>query len=99
ERQLDDNKKVKYFMKLPAWFTVDTPVGTYNPDWAIVFDDVQRVYLVRETKSTLDADQRRHDENVKINCAHRHFEAIKVDYAVTTSVESMIEAVTAVAAD
>ena len=46
-------------MKLPAWFTVDTPIGPYNPDWAIVskFEDAtERVYLVRETKGSLDPD-------------------------------------------
>lgn len=87
---LDDNHNVKFFIKLPAWFTVDTPIGTYNPDWAIVFDDTERVYLVRETKGTLDADQRRHEENVKIDCARRHFAAIGVDYDVATSVSGMI---------
>lgn len=90
-RDLDNNLNVKYFMKLPAWFTVDTPLGPYNPDWAVVFDDDKRVYLVRETKGTLEADQRRHEENVKIECAQRHFNAIEVDYAVVTSVSGMIE--------
>ena len=51
---LDDNQRVRFFMKLPAWFTVDTPIGPYNPDWAIVFDDSERVYLVRETKGSVD---------------------------------------------
>lgn len=78
-------------MKLPAWFTVDTPLGPYNPDWAIVFEDTKRVYLVRETKGTLDAEQRRPEENVKIECAQRHFNAIDVDYAVTTSLSTMLE--------
>lgn len=87
---LDDNHNVRFFMKLPAWFTVDTPIGPYNPDWAIVFEDTERVYLVRETKGSLDPDQRRHDENVKIECARRHFSAIGVDYAVATSVTQMI---------
>ncbi len=87
---LDDNKKVKFFMKLPIWFTVDTPLGPYNPDWAIVFEDSQRVYLVRETKGSADPDQRRYDENVKIECAKRHFSSIGVDYAVATDSESMI---------
>ncbi len=86
-RDLDSNINVKYFLKLPSWFTVDTPVGPYNPDWAIVFgDDAERVYLVRETKSTLEADKRRHDENVKIECAGHHFKAIGVDYRVATSI-------------
>ena len=92
---LDDNLNVKFFMKLPAWFTVDTPLGPYNPDWAIVFEDSHRVYLVRETKGTLDDDKRRHEENVKIECARRHFAAIDVDYAVTTSVSGMISALAA----
>lgn len=88
---LDDNQRVKFFMKLPAWFTVETPLGPYNPDWAIVFEESQRVYLVRETKGTLDPEERRSKENVKIQCAQRHFAAIGVDYDVTTSVSQMIE--------
>jgi type III restriction enzyme len=90
-KALDDNKNVKYFVKLPAWFTVDTPIGPYNPDWAIVFEQTKRLYLVRETKGSLEAEQRRHEENVKIDCAQRHFKAIDVDYAVVTSVSAMIE--------
>ena len=88
---LDDNHNVRFFMKLPAWFTVDTPIGPYNLDWAVVFEDTERVYLVRETKGSLDPDQRRHDENVKIECARRHFDSIDVDYAVATTVSGMIE--------
>ena len=91
---LDDNNSVRFFMKLPAWFTVDTPVGPYNPDWAIVFEGSQRVYLVRETKSSIDPAQRRYDENVKIECAAKHFESIDVDYAVVTDTESMISGLT-----
>lgn len=87
---LDDNHNVRFFMKLPAWFTVDTPIGPYNPDWAIVFEDRDRVYLVRETKGSLDPDQRRQDENVKIECAERHFTSIGVDYAVVSSVDDML---------
>lgn len=87
---LDDNKSVQFFMKLPAWFTVDTPLGPYNPDWAIVFEGTHRVYLVRETKGTLDDDKRRNEENIKIECARRHFNAIDVDYDVATSVSGMI---------
>jgi type III restriction enzyme len=94
-KALDDNKNVKYFVKLPAWFTVDTPLGPYNPDWAIVFEDTKRLYLVRETKGSLEAEQRRHEENVKIECAQRHFDAIDVDYAVVTSVSGMIDQLSA----
>lgn len=79
-RALDANRSVKLFMKLPSWFTVDTPVGTYNPDWALVMEHTDRVYLVRETKSSLVEAERRPVENQKISCARKHFAAINVDY-------------------
>ena len=87
---LDDNVKVRFFMKLPAWFTVDTPIGPYNPDWAIVFEDSERVYLVRETKGSSDPEELRGREETKIRCATQHFDAIGVDYAITSSVDEMI---------
>lgn len=87
---LDASDQVQCFIKLPAWYTVDTPVGTYNPDWAISIRDDDRVYLVRETKGTADTAELRPAEQQKIACARRHFEAIEVDYAVTTDVNSTI---------
>ncbi len=87
---LDDNQRVRFFMKLPAWFTVDTPIGPYNPDWAIVFEESDRVYLVRETKGSVDPQDIRGREETKIKCARRHFASIGVDYEVTSSVEDMI---------
>ena len=69
---------------------MDTPIGPYNPDWALVFEGTHHVYLVRETKGSLDPRERRHDENVKIECAHMHFKSIGIDYAVATDAESMI---------
>jgi type III restriction enzyme len=89
-RDLDNNNNVRFFMKLPAWFTVDTPIGSYNPDWAIVFEDSKRVYLVRETKGSSDPDELRGREETKIRCAGQHFDAIGVDYAVTSSVEELV---------
>src|SRR5207249_1011112 len=53
-RKLDQREDIKLFVKLPSWFQVDTPVGKYNPDWAIVKHDGQALYLVRETKGTRD---------------------------------------------
>jgi type III restriction enzyme len=91
---LDDNRNVKFFMKLPAWFTVDTPIGPYNPDWAVVFEDSERVYLVRETKGSSDPDELRGREETKIKCAREHFGAIGVDYAITSSVDEMITGLT-----
>ncbi len=69
---LDD---IKLFVKLPSWFKVETPIGTYNPDWAIVKQPgtEEKLYLVSETKSDLDPDKRRKEENVKIKCGEAHF--------------------------
>ncbi|MCI9857238.1 restriction endonuclease [Microbacterium proteolyticum] len=81
---LDGREDVKLFMKLPAKFKIDTPVGPYNPDWAIIKheDGEDRVYMIRETKSTLDDSKLRPSELAKIKSAKQHFEAIGVgDYA------------------
>lgn len=82
---LDGREDIKFFMKLPDKFKIDTPVGPYNPDWAIVKheDGEERVYMIRETKSTDDEIKRRPTENAKIKSAKQHFEAIGVpDYEV-----------------
>ena len=83
-KDLDNSEYVKLFVKLPRWFKIDTPVGPYNPDWAFVTEHEQRLYFVRETKSTLDSEKRRTHENQKITFAKRHFEALEVDFDVVT---------------
>lgn len=84
-RDLDNNDNVKLFVKLPSWFKIDTPIGSYNPDWAFVTERDEKLYFVRETKSTLDSEERRTKENQKIACGRKHFESIGVDYEVVTS--------------
>ena len=83
---LDGREDIKLFMKLPDKFRIPTPVGDYNPDWAIikVEDGIEHLYLVRETKSSQDPSKRRPSENAKITAAMKHFEAIGVDYAVSS---------------
>jgi type III restriction enzyme len=84
---LDGREDIKLFMKLPGKFKIDTPVGPYNPDWAIIKheDGADRIYMIRETKSTDDEVKRRPTENAKIKAATKHFAAIGVgDYAVST---------------
>ncbi|MCK2033485.1 DEAD/DEAH box helicase family protein [Microbacterium sp. KSW4-4] len=75
---IDSREDIKLFMKLPAKFKIDTPVGPYNPDWAIIKqeDGEDRIYMIRETKSTLDDSKLRPAELAKIKSAERHFEAI-----------------------
>jgi len=84
---LETMKDIKYFIKLPSWFRVPTPVGYYNPDWAILKENGQIVYMIRETKSTRDKMKLRLPETDKIVCGQRHFEAIGIDYYVAPSIE------------
>ncbi|WP_298307364.1 DEAD/DEAH box helicase family protein [uncultured Erythrobacter sp.] len=81
---LDHNENVRLFVKLPSWFKIDTPIGPYNPDWAFVTERDERLYFVRETKSTLDSEERRTKENQKIVCGQRHFDALEVDFGVVS---------------
>ncbi len=83
-KDLDNNEFVRLFVKLPSWFKIDTPIGPYNPDWAFITHRDEKLYFVRETKSTLDNQERRTKENQKILCGKRHFETIDVDYEVVT---------------
>lgn len=78
---LDSREDIKLFMKLPAKFKIDTPVGPYNPDWAIIKheDGEDRIYMIRETKSTLDDSKLRPTELAKIKSATEHFKAIGIE--------------------
>ncbi len=82
--QLDSRDDIRLFVKLPRWFRVDTPVGEYNPDWAIVKDDGTALYLARETKSTKDFMKLRSSEALKVRYGKRHFDALDVDFTVVT---------------
>lgn len=95
--KLEDMKNVKLFIKLPNWFVVNTPIGEYNPDWAIVMDDVdqfgkvkERLYFVTETKGTNNIDELRPVEKRKIECAIRHFKTVHVDYKVVNKAEQIL---------
>jgi type III restriction enzyme len=75
---LEKNEAVKVYAKLPGWFRVPTPLGTYNPDWAVLVevDGMEKLYFVVETKSSLFADDLRDKESAKIKCGTAHFEAL-----------------------
>ena len=94
---LEMNTAVKVYAKLPGWFTVPTPLGSYNPDWAVLIDSnhEERLYLVVETKSSTLLDDLRITESAKIACGRAHFNALKVGesparYEVATSVEGLL---------
>ena len=88
-KRLDEREDIKLFVKLPGWFEIDTPVGKYNPDWAILKHDGQALYLVRETKDTKDFLKLRNSEVDKVRCGMKHFEAIGVDYKVAVSADEV----------
>ncbi|MCO6413230.1 MAG: DEAD/DEAH box helicase family protein [Thiogranum sp.] len=95
---LERNEKVKVYAKLPGWFKVPTPLGSYNPDWAVVMenDGAEKLYFVVETKGSTWWDDLRHLEGAKIKCGERHFEEIAKDtenpvrYIKSTDVEGMM---------
>lgn len=82
---LDRRKDIKLFVKLPDWFKVETPIGTYNPDWAILKHDETVLYLVRETKGTKGFEKLRNIEVDKIRCGRKHFEKLDVNFDVVVS--------------
>jgi type III restriction enzyme len=73
--QLEMNEAIKVYAKLPGWFKVPTPLGPYNPDWAVLVDKdgIERLYFVVETKSSLFTDDLRDKEAAKIKCGEAHF--------------------------
>jgi type III restriction enzyme len=77
-QRLENSENVKVFTKLPSWFKIDTPLGAYNPDWALVWDDgnEQKLYFVVETKGGLFDNSVKITEQAKINCGIKHFETI-----------------------
>ena len=76
--QLEKNEAIKVYAKLPGWFSVPTPLGPYNPDWAwlVEKDGTERLYFVVETKSSLFADDLRDNEAAKVACGEAHFKAL-----------------------
>ena len=97
--QLEHNEAVRVYAKLPGWFKVPTPLGTYNPDWAILVeqDGCERLYFVVETKSSLFTDDLRDKERAKIHCGEAHFRALAVGdnpakYIKATSLDDLFAA-------
>lgn len=76
--ELENNESVKVYAKLPAWFKVPTPLGSYNPDWAIVIEDdgLNKLYFVVETKGSIEGKDLRPKEQAKIRCGEKHFAAL-----------------------
>jgi type III restriction enzyme len=94
---LEKNEAVKVYAKLPGWFRVPTPLGTYNPDWAVLVevDGQERLYFVVETKGSLFDEDLRDKESAKIKCGRAHFEALAVgespaSYMVARNIDDLM---------
>ena len=94
---MEKNDAVKLYVKLPGWFEVPTPLGPYNPDWAVLVEEneAQRLYFVVETKGSLFADDLRDKERAKIECGKVHFASLAVQenparYVVARSLDDVL---------
>jgi type III restriction enzyme len=93
-----ENGEVTVYAKLPSGFKIPTPVGNYNPDWAIVFDnkEFKHIYFIAETKGSLDSLELRDAEKAKIACAKKHFDSISdgnIKYDMVDSYETLVNMV------
>lgn len=93
----ENNDSVKLYAKLPNWFKINTPLGTYNPDWVVLIDaeGKEKLYFVVETKGNIAFDALRPSESGKIACGKKHFEALgnDVSFKETDNFNKFIEQV------
>lgn len=93
---LEKDKNVLVYTKLPNWFKISTPLGNYNPDWAVlvkpILSEEEKLYFVVETKGSIFEEDRRETENLKIKCGRKHFKAISEDinFEVANNFEKFI---------
>ncbi len=97
-KELDTSQEVMVYAKLPRGFFIPTPMGNYNPDWAIVFKEggIKYIYFIAETKGSMDSLELREVERAKIECARRHFAKLntgQLKYDVVNSYEKLMEIV------
>ena len=89
----ENDPQVEFFIKLPDWFVIQTPIGTYNPDWALIFKDDKKLYFVAETKSVSvgASENLRRNELLKIECGKAHFaEFTDVDYRQVSKLSELL---------
>ncbi|WP_428357366.1 type III restriction-modification system endonuclease [Methyloprofundus sp.] len=96
-QSFEKSQNVKVYAKLPIWFKIDTPLGSYNPDWAVLVDhnDEERLYFVVETKGSILDELLRPKEQAKIDCGKAHFKALggDVNFTVADSFDTFMDKV------
>ena len=89
-KDCESSENVEFYFKLPFWFKINTPIGTYNPDWAVVFKNESKIYFVAETKSS--EGELRGSEKLKIKCGKEHFKEFKdIVYKRVSSVSDLLK--------
>jgi len=88
-KEFEKNNNVKVYAKLPRWFEIDTPLGKYNPDWAVLFEvnGNEKLFFVVESKGTMGFDFLRPAEQGKIECGKKHFEELAQKIGSNVSLE------------
>ena len=94
-KDCETSEQIKFYFKLPNWFKIRTPIGNYNPDWALVFEDDNKIYFVAETKETgtpqVDLSRLNKDEQMKIKCGKAHFDEFDdLEYKVINNIGQLI---------
>lgn len=94
-KAMENNARVKVYAKLPGWFTIDTPLGTYNPDWAVFIEknNEEKLYFVFETKGSILSEDLRAKEDAKIKCGKKHFEVLdsQVDFVKVDKFDKVLD--------
>lgn len=95
-KDCETSEQVKFYFKLPEWFKIPTPIGSYNPDWAVVFENEKRIYFVAETKDTgtdmPDLNKLHPSEKQKILCGIAHYKNFQdVEYRVVSRVGQLVD--------
>lgn len=92
-QQFEESKNISVYAKLPDWFKIDTPLGTYNPDWVVMWKDKdeEKLFFVVESKGSTGLFDLRPKEQAKIDCGKKHFTAIGSEMIVASSIEDVEE--------
>ncbi len=95
-KDCETSEQVEFYFKLPSWFKIPTPIGDYNPDWAVVINNEKKIYFVAETKDTgadrVDISKLSPDEQMKIKCSRKHHEIFDdVKYRVVKKLSQLVE--------
>ena len=90
--EFENSSNISVYAKLPSWFVIDTPLGTYNPDWAVLWKDEneEKLFFVVESKGSTSLFDLRPKETAKIDCGKKHFHAIGSEMIVASEMSEVV---------